>query len=42
VSEQLVKSLLLTVLAAIIALLVGRFVAPSAGWMVFTLGSACR
>jgi len=38
VSGQLVKSLLLTLLAAVIALPVGRFVAPSAGWMVFTLG----
>ncbi|MGA9961939.1 MAG: phosphate regulon sensor histidine kinase PhoR [Azonexus sp.] len=36
-AAQLIQSLLLTLLAAVIALPVGHFVSPSAGWMVFSL-----
>ena len=35
---QLIQALLLTLLAAAVALPVGRFFTPAAGWMVFTLG----
>jgi two-component system phosphate regulon sensor histidine kinase PhoR len=38
VAAQLIQSLLLTLLAAAIALPVGHFASPSAGWMVFSLG----
>lgn len=37
-AAQLIQALLLTLLAAVIALPVGRFVTPAAGWMVFSLG----
>ena len=37
-AAQLIQALLFTLLAAVIALPVGRFVTPSAGWMVFSLG----
>jgi len=38
VAAQLIQSLLLTLLAAGIALPFGYFVSPSTGWMVFSLG----
>jgi two-component system phosphate regulon sensor histidine kinase PhoR len=38
VAAQLIQSLLLTLLAAAVALPVGHFASPSAGWMVFSLG----
>jgi len=38
VAAQLIQALLLTLLAAFIALTVGMFVTPATGWMVFSLG----
>jgi len=38
VSAQLIRALLLALLTALVALPVGRFVAPWAGWALFSLG----
>ena len=37
-SAQLIRALLLAMLTALVALPVGRFVAPWAGWTLFSVG----